>query len=71
MKTKTVGDVTIDTIWEAGGPYRPPSEVYPDVTPETVERHRPWMIDSCMEEATGFLIFAFQSYLIRTPRHTI
>lgn len=71
MKTISIGDVTIDNIWEAGGPYRPPEEVYPDITPEIIDRHRPWMIESCMEEATGFLVFAFQSYLIRTPRHTI
>ncbi len=71
MKTKTIGDVTIDSIWEFGGPYRDASEIYPDITPEIIARHRPWMIESCMEEATDLLVFAFQSFLIRTPDHTI
>ena len=71
MKTKQFGDVTIDSIFESGGPYRDPLEVYPDATPEIVDRHRSWMVPNLMVEETGFLILAFQSYLIRTPRCTI
>ena len=71
MKTKRVGEARIDSVIESSGLYRDPLEMYPDATPEMVERHRSWMVPVCMDASTGVLILAFQSYLIQTPRLTI
>ena len=71
MKPTTIGEVTVAAIMEYSGPYRDPLEMYPDATPEMVERHRPWMEPECLDPATGKMILAFQSYLLRTPHHTV
>ena len=36
-----------------------------------VERHRHWLEPVCLAPETGKMIFAFQSYLVRTGRYTI
>ena len=71
MKPRSCGDVGIWAVREAVGPYRDPLEVYPDATQETVDRHRHWLEPVCLDRETGKMIFAFQSYLVRTGRYTI
>ncbi len=71
MKTQRIGETTIDSIHEYSGPYRDPLEMYPDATPEIIDRHKHWMVPDCLDADSGELILAFQSYLIRTPRYTI
>ena len=71
MKPRRCGDIGIWAVGEWTGPYRDPLEMYPDATPEIVQRHRHWLEPDCIVPETGMLIFAFQSYLIRTGRATI
>ena len=71
MKPRRCGDIGIWAVGEWTGPYRDPLEMYPDATPEIVARHRHWLEPDCIVPETGMLIFAFQSYLVRTGRATI
>lgn len=71
MKTRYCGACQIDSVEEMTVPFRTPFQLYPDVTEEMVARHRPWMVPTFMEDATDMLMFAFQSFVIRTPRLTI
>jgi glyoxylase-like metal-dependent hydrolase (beta-lactamase superfamily II) len=71
MTPKTVGQVRVDSILESQGLYRDPLEMYADATREVVNSHRSWLEPHSLDPATGQLILAFQSYLVRTPRRTI
>ena len=46
-------------------------EFLPDLTPEILDEHRSWLEPAALEQATGKLIFCFQSYLVRTPHHVV
>ena len=71
MKTRSFGDVRVDTVVEHVGQFANPLEMYPDATQEIVDSHRHWMEPHHHDAASGMCIMAFQSYLIRTPHHTI
>lgn len=71
MTPKILGDVRVQSVVERAGPYRDPLEMYPKATPEIVERHVPWMAPECFDADKGVMIFAFQSFVLRTPRQTI
>ena len=69
--TITFGDLTIDRIVEQEGPFFDPLTFLPDLTPELLEANRPWLDGSALDTATGKLILCIQSYVVRTPHHTI
>ena len=71
MKTRHCGACEISSVEETTIPFRKPIDMYPDVTEEMVDRHRPWMVPDYMDADTDMLLFAFQSFVIRTPRLTI
>lgn len=71
MKPTQIGDTRVDAIVESAGPYRSVLEMYPDATQEIVDRHLPWMAPESYDAENDQMILAFQSYLVRTPNHTI
>ncbi len=71
MRTKRIGDIEISAIAEFAGPYRDPLEMFPDATQKLVDHHRGWLEPGCIDPESGMLILAFQSFLVRTARHTI
>lgn len=71
MKPTQIGGTRVDAILESAGPYRSVLEMYPDATQEIVDRHLPWMAPESYEAENDQMILAFQSYLVRTPSHTI
>ena len=71
MKKRQCGSIEIQAVEEWSGLYRDPLEMYPDATPEIVARHRDWLVPEAMDAETGRMLFAFQSYLLRTGRTTI
>lgn len=71
MSTLRIGDARIDSVMEFEGPYRFPNEMYPDADAGLVDEHRPWLEPRYLDPASGQLIFAFRSFLIRTDRLTI
>ena len=71
MKKRQCGSIEIQAVEEWSGLYRDPLEMYPDATPEIVARHRDWLVPEAIDAETGRMLFAFQSYLLRTGRTTI
>lgn len=71
MRAQTIGDVTIHRILELEGPFLPPQEVFPKATPEALAPDMHWLNGHALCPDTGKLILPVQSYVVRTPQHTI
>jgi glyoxylase-like metal-dependent hydrolase (beta-lactamase superfamily II) len=67
----SVGDFTIHRIVEQELPLVPAREFLPDLTPELLAENRGWMKKAGAIDADDKLILCFQSYVIKTPHHTI
>ena len=67
----TLGDMTVQRIVEMEFPFRTPGELYIDATDEAIDRHRHWLEPWALDPASGRIILAVQSYLLRTRHHTI
>lgn len=66
-----IGDIRIDRIIELETHFDP-FEFLPELTKDQLDSNRDWMIDcGALHPETGQLIFVMQSYLVRTPHHTI
>jgi glyoxylase-like metal-dependent hydrolase (beta-lactamase superfamily II) len=66
-----IGDIAVRRIVEMEIPFRTPIELFPDATPDAIEAERHWMEPWALSSATGRIVLAVQSYLVRTSRHTI
>ena len=66
-----VGDFRVDRILEQELPGFEPFEFLPTLTEEILEANRSWLEPLSLDPVTGKFIFAMQSYLVRTGRHTI
>src|SRR6478609_5474130 len=67
----TAGDLTIHRIIEQETSFLPAQEVLPGLTPELLAENRAWMQKAGALDANDVLILAFQSYIVKTPHHTI
>jgi glyoxylase-like metal-dependent hydrolase (beta-lactamase superfamily II) len=65
-----VGDITLHRIVEREGPFFKALDLFPTLTPDLLEENRGWLAPRALD-AEGVLLFCFQSYIVRTPRHTI
>ena len=65
------GDLTIRRIIEQETAFLPALEMFPSLRPELLDENRAWMRQAKALDETDVLILCFQSYLIRTPHHTI
>jgi glyoxylase-like metal-dependent hydrolase (beta-lactamase superfamily II) len=71
MNTTTViGDMTIHRVVEMQAPFMDALEFLPTLTPELLAENRSWLEPDALD-AQGRLIFCFQSYIVRTPHHTV
>ena len=68
--TLRLRDITIDRIVEDEYPFEFALQFFPSLTQEQLDESRPWMRTSGMDELDQIII-CFQSYVIRTPHHTI
>jgi glyoxylase-like metal-dependent hydrolase (beta-lactamase superfamily II) len=66
----TLGDITIHRVVEMERPFMPVREMLPDLAPELLEENRHWLAPTALD-AEDNLILCFQSYVVRTPHHTI
>ncbi len=66
-----IGDISIHRVLECEGPLIAPQILLPDATEARIDRHRSWLIPTLLDSATGNLVLAFHSLVIRTPRHTV
>jgi glyoxylase-like metal-dependent hydrolase (beta-lactamase superfamily II) len=69
--TFAVGDLTIHRIIEQETTFLPALDMLPGLTPEVLAENRAWMRESKALDAQDTLILCFQSYVIKTPHHTI
>ena len=67
----SVGDLTIHRVVEQEGPLPPALDLFAGLTPEVLAQNREWMRKSGALDAEDKLILCFQSYILRTPHHTI
>ncbi len=70
--TFQVGDMTIHRVIEQEEPLFDPLTFFPSLTPETLAENRPWMeAAGALDPKTGNIRLCIQSYVVRTPHHTI
>jgi glyoxylase-like metal-dependent hydrolase (beta-lactamase superfamily II) len=66
-----VADLVIHRVIEQERPYFPALELFPDLTPETLGENRGWLQQAKALDDSDALILCFQSYVVKTPDHTI
>ncbi|MDT8397874.1 MAG: MBL fold metallo-hydrolase [Pseudomonadales bacterium] len=66
-----IGDIQIERILEMETPFLPPMTAFPDAPPAAIEQHRHWLEPNALCPASGKLIIAIQTYVIRTRHHLI
>jgi len=71
MNTWQIGNVRVDRIVEFQQPLLPPAQLFPTSTEEAIARHRPWLEPKLLDPASGLLVIAFHSFLIRTENLNI
>src|SRR3978361_2577587 len=67
----TAGDLTIHRIIEQETTFLPALDMLPGLTPDVLVQNRPWMQKAGAIDADDVLILCFQSYIVKTPHHTI
>lgn len=71
METLKLGEVTISRVVELGRSSFPTASMLPDSTPDRIAAHMEWLQPHFVDETTGDLASRIQTYVVRTPRHTI
>jgi glyoxylase-like metal-dependent hydrolase (beta-lactamase superfamily II) len=72
MRTSfAVEDMTIHRIVEQEQGFTPVLEFLPTLSPELLAENRSWLEPSALDPATDKLVLCFQSYVVKTPHHTI
>jgi glyoxylase-like metal-dependent hydrolase (beta-lactamase superfamily II) len=66
----SLGDITIHRIVEQEGPYLLALDVFPELAAELLDENRHWLAPKALDP-DGWLVFCFQSYVVRTPHHTV
>ncbi|NJO24293.1 MAG: MBL fold metallo-hydrolase [Sphingomonadales bacterium] len=66
----TLGDIAIHRVVEQEGAFFVALEFFPTLTPALLEENRSWLQPKYVD-AAGKVVLCVQSYLLRTPQHTI
>ncbi len=69
--TFKAGDLTIQRIIEQEANFVPALEMLPTLTPDVLAENRAWMQAAKALDANDVLLLCFQSYVVKTPHHTI
>jgi glyoxylase-like metal-dependent hydrolase (beta-lactamase superfamily II) len=69
--TLSVGDLTIHRIIEQETSYLPALDLLPALTPDLLAENRAWLKQAAAIDESDELILCFQSYVVKTPHHTI
>jgi glyoxylase-like metal-dependent hydrolase (beta-lactamase superfamily II) len=67
----SVGDLTIHRVIEQEFAFVPALDFIPALTPEVLAENRAWMREANALDDKDTLIVCFQSYVVKTPHHTI
>jgi len=65
-----IGEITVDRLIESEYPWAPALEFLPTLTPDLLAENRNWMRPVALDDR-DWLVLCFQSYVLRTPHHTI
>ena len=66
-----VGDLTIHRIIEQETTFLQANDALPTLAPEVLAENRGWLQKTGALDANDTLILCFQSYIVKTPHHTI
>jgi glyoxylase-like metal-dependent hydrolase (beta-lactamase superfamily II) len=66
-----VGQFEISRVIESEGLFLKVKTFIPDATAEAIEANREWLMPRFIDPESGKIILSIQSYLLRTPHHTI
>ncbi len=66
-----VGDLTIHRIVEQETTFLPALDLFPTLSPDVLAQNKEWLRQASAIDADDTLILCFQSYVVRTPHHTI
>ncbi|MBV9561724.1 MAG: MBL fold metallo-hydrolase [Bradyrhizobium sp.] len=67
----TAGDLAIHRVIEQETTFLPALELFPQLPPELLAENRAWLRAAGAIDDQDTLILCFQSYIVRTPHHTI
>ncbi|HEY7609727.1 MAG TPA: MBL fold metallo-hydrolase [Alphaproteobacteria bacterium] len=71
MKPLSVGSFRVDRVLENEGPYFALDFLLPDAPPGLIAENADWLKPHFVDPADDRLILSFQSFVLRTGRHTI
>src|SRR5262245_27119621 len=66
-----LGEVTVSSVIEIGRSSFPTASMLPDSTPEAIAAHHSWLKPHFFDEAVGDLASRIQTFVVRTPQHTV
>ena len=67
-----LGDLAIHRIIEQEDPLFDPLTFFPSLSPELLAENRDWLTrDGALDPRSGRIVLCIQSYVVRTPHHTI
>src|SRR6516164_4742842 len=66
-----VGDMTIHRIVEQEDAFTPALEFLPGLSRELLDENRSWLQPAALDPRTDKLVLCFQSYVVKTPHHTV
>ncbi len=67
----SVGDLTIRRVIEQETSFLPALDMFPGLTPDVLAENRAWLRQAKALDDADVLMLCFQSYIVRTPHHTI
>jgi glyoxylase-like metal-dependent hydrolase (beta-lactamase superfamily II) len=71
MKPQQIGDFRVDRVLESESPYFALDFLLPGASPDLIAANADWLKPRFVDPADDRLILAFQSFVLRTGRHTI
>ena len=71
MNALRLGEVTVTSVVEIGRSSFPTTTMLPDSTPAAVAAHYSWLKPHFFDEAIGDLGSRIQTFVVRTPEHTV
>ena len=66
-----ISDMTIHRIVDQEAGFTPILEFLPSLGREQLEENRSWLQPSALDPTTDMAVLCFQSYVVKTPHHTI
>src|SRR5437870_988145 len=71
MQTMKLGEVTVSRVIEIDRSSFPTASMLPDSQADVIAGHHRWLKPHFFDERTGDLASRIQTYVVRTPRHTV